>query len=85
MFCTNYPLLVLLFGALAIIAEVTVMVILKKGWGNDSVRIVGLTLIITCIMVLVTMDIKSEYLTSLIGLFGSIAGYLLGKKNDKES
>lgn len=77
---------VLIFGLIVILIEVYVIRKKDQGWGNNSLRIVGLTLITTCIMVLLTMEnLKQEYFTSLIGLFGSIVGYLLGKKDDESN
>jgi hypothetical protein len=75
------PLSVLVFGAIILLA-----IILTKapGWGEHSVRMVGLGLVITMAVFLVVaagtnQSITKDLLTPAFALLGAAAGYLFGK------
>jgi hypothetical protein len=70
---------VLAFGAVLIGLEILVMLKLKKGWGTNNIRITGLTLIITASLFLLTAGYSATQVGPVMGLLGTIAGYLLGK------
>ena len=78
------PLGVLIFGAIIIGSEILVMIKRERGWGAQSSRIVGITLVVIAAMFLVTTSIGQDRIAPAIGLLGTVAGYLLGK-NDKEA
>ena len=68
----------LIFGGFVILIEVIVMLKRGRGWGTDSVRIVGLTLVIIVAMFLATSTISAERLSAAYALLGTIAGYFIG-------
>jgi hypothetical protein len=50
----------------------------KDRTGNDILRVFGIILIISLSAVLLVIGYSNEQLTPVVGLFGAIAGYLLG-------
>jgi hypothetical protein len=70
---------VLVFGLIVIGAEVAVMLKRKVGWGPAGTQIVGLTIVAVAGMFLITAGYTSDQIAPMIGLLGTIAGYLLGK------
>ena len=76
---------VLLFGVLLIILEV--FIIKFKNISDELViRFILVTLIITATLFLITAGYSNDQIAPAIGLFGTVAGYILGKasnKNDK--
>jgi hypothetical protein len=72
---------ILLFG-LCVLCMETFLVLKTAGtktWDATSIsRITGLTLIITSGLTLVTAGYSSEQMSPVMGLLGTIAGYLLG-------
>ena len=81
---TLISIALLVFGLIVIGLEILVMLKRQKGWGPDSSRIVGLSLVVVLAVFMVsTTSISQERLTAAIAILGTIAGYLLGK-NDKE-
>ena len=70
---------VLGFGVLLVGLQTLVMLRLQKGWGNQSVRIVGITLVITSGLFLIVTGYSQEQIAPMIGLLGTIIGFLLGK------
>lgn len=70
---------VLGFGVLLIGLEIAVMLRLKKGWGHQSIRIVGLTLVLTSGLFLIVTGYSQDQIAPMIGLLGTIIGFLLGK------
>ncbi len=57
----------------------------QKGWGSSSIQMVGLTLVITAGLFLVVTGYSQAQIAPMIGLLGTIAGYLLGRGGDKSS
>jgi hypothetical protein len=70
---------VLGFGFLIILLQVFVMLRLKKGWGPQSIRIVGLTLVLISGLFLIVAGYSQQQIAPMIGLLGTITGFLLGK------
>src|SRR5713226_3309219 len=70
---------ILIFGFLTILLEVLVMLKLQKGWGTQSIRIVGLTLVLTSGLFLIVTGYSQDQIAPMIGLLGTITGFLLGR------
>lgn len=77
-------LAVLVFGLLILGAQMVIMLKVGKGWGPNSTRISGLTLVIISGVFLITAGYSQDQIAPMIGLLGTIAGYLLGK-SEKDS
>jgi len=78
--------------AIAIIGLSTVIFLLVAVlmWRNNSepqhiLRIFGILTIITFSALLMVVGYSNEQLTPIIGLFGAVAGYLLGRDSTKPS
>lgn len=70
---------VLAFGTLIIGLEIAVMLRLRKGWGTQSIRITGITLVVISGLFLIVTGYSQEQIAPMIGLLGTIVGFLLGK------
>jgi uncharacterized membrane protein YoaK (UPF0700 family) len=73
----------ILFFTLCTLILVVILLYKKDGQGTDAygvLRIFGIILIISISALLLVVGYSSEQLTPIIGLFGAIAGYLLGKE-----
>lgn len=77
------PLAVLVFGLSAVGLQVLVLLKRGAGWYPESTKLVGLTLILTVVLFLPTAGFGEQGLTSVVGLLGTVAGYLLGKPVDQ--
>jgi peptidoglycan/LPS O-acetylase OafA/YrhL len=75
---------VLVFGILLIGLQVLVMLKMAKGWETHSTRMVGLTLVIVAGLFLITAGYSQDQIAPMVGLLGTIAGYLLGKTSPKD-
>jgi hypothetical protein len=75
------PIAFLAFGALVIGLEILVLTKKEQGFGPQAVRIVGITIIIVVACALVASGLPLERgLTAVIGLLGTLAGYLASKE-----
>lgn len=74
-------LAILMFGLIVIFLEMALMAIQRKGWGIQSTRIVGITLIVTIGAFLIVAGYSQEQISPMIGLLGTIVGFLLGKSS----
>lgn len=73
------------FGFLVIIGELILVKFMKARWTPYSViRMLGLTLIIITALALVAGSQVEAQITAVIGLLGTVAGYLLGKDSKEE-
>lgn len=72
---------VLGFGLILITLQVLVMLKLGKGWGPASIRVVGLTLVVVAGLFLITAGYSENQAAPMVGLLGTITGYLLGKSD----
>lgn len=71
-------LLILLFGT--IVVTVQFLLLRKKTFdGNDVLRVFGVTLIIVGTLFLIAAGFGDKQIAPAMGLFGTLAGYLLGK------
>ena len=74
-------ILIFTFGALLLGA---VLLWREKAQGNQILRVFGVITIIGISSLLLIVGFSNEQLTPIIGLFGAIAGYLLGKDAQKD-
>jgi cytochrome bd-type quinol oxidase subunit 2 len=74
----------LFFGLVVICGIFYILIKQNKGWGPNAVQIVSITLLIVAGLFLITAGYSQQQITPIVGLLGTIAGYLLGKSN-KES
>ena len=77
---------VLAFGLLftGILTIVTIKCRAEKLFGMSYMKLVGLTLVITAGLFLICAGYSQDQIAPMIGLLGTIAGYLLGKGEAKE-
>ncbi|MBE9661531.1 hypothetical protein [Mucilaginibacter myungsuensis] len=79
---SSLSMLVLGFGIITIFLEVY-LIKTNKIDANNSIKFIILTLIITGTLFLITAGYDAQ-LTPVLGLLGTIAGYLLGKGEKEE-
>jgi hypothetical protein len=72
---------VLAFGLLVMGLQVSVMFRAARPWDTDSTRIVGLTLVVVAGLFLITAGYSQDQIAPMVGLLGTVAGYLLGKSS----
>lgn len=73
---------ILVFGTIVLVLQTWLIYKSKAHWSSKSIlRLNGLTLIITGALVLVTASYSTNEIAPVIGLLGSVAGYLLGSGN----
>lgn len=70
-------LAVLGFGLIILGLQIAVMFKVGKGWGLNFIRISGLTLVIISGMFFITAGYSQDQIAPMVGLLGTIAGYLL--------
>lgn len=75
---------ILLFGIILMAFEVMVILKRQEGWNTNAIKVVGLTLVIVAGLFLITAGYSENQIAPMIGLLGTIAGYLLGKSSKKE-
>ena len=78
-----HSLIILIFGIIIIGIEVYLIV---KGQikAKDVMKYIVVTLIITCVMFLITAGHNNDQIAPAMGLLGTIAGYLLGKGGNEK-
>lgn len=79
--------LTLLVAVIAVSTLLMQFLLLKKSSklkSEDTSRVFGMTLIITGTLFSLTAGFSSEQIAPAVGLFGTIAGYLLGRGERKE-
>jgi hypothetical protein len=69
---------VLVFGAVILLAEIAVTLRLGRNWDAWSLKICGLTLVIVSGLFLIVAGYSQSQSAPMMGLLGSVAGYLLG-------
>ena len=72
-------LVVVGLGVLVIIA-LTFALRFKQGSADDAIRAYAITLIIIGTLVLICAGYSNDQIAPAMGLFGTVAGYLLGRK-----
>ena len=75
----------LIFGVLVIGMEILVMVKRGRGWGRDSTRMVGLTVVVVAAMFLGISTVPLERLSAAYTLLGTIAGFFIGRNEPTSS
>ncbi len=66
------------FGLIALIMA-TILLYKKECSGNQILQVFGIIIIVVFSVVLIIVGYSQSQLTPVIGLFGAIAGYLLGR------
>jgi peptidoglycan/LPS O-acetylase OafA/YrhL len=74
---------VLLFGAAIVGIQAAVMIFRGRSWGTQSVRIVGLSIIVIATIFLATSTVTAERLSAAYAVLGVAAGYLVGRVETK--
>lgn len=74
---------ILMVIALALILG-TFLMWKKSTNGQDVLRLYGVVIIVGLSALLLVVGFSNSQLTPIVGLFGAIAGYLLGKESPKE-
>ncbi|WDF61033.1 hypothetical protein PQ462_06615 [Flavobacterium sp. KACC 22758] len=72
---------ILIFGGIIIGGIFYILIKQKKGWGPNTVQIVSITLLIVAGLFLITAGYSQQQITPIVGLLGTISGYLLGKSS----
>lgn len=75
-------LVVIGLGVVVIIA-LSIVLRTKTASPDDAIRAYGITLIITGTMVLICAGYSNDQIAPAIGLFGTLAGYLLGRRGSQ--
>ncbi|CAG9201844.1 membrane hypothetical protein [Paraburkholderia tropica] len=82
---TGLAILVLSFGSFVILLEFVVMILRKQSWSIVTTRVFGLTLVITVGLLLITAGYDNTQIAPMMGLLGTIVGYLLGKGDTSDT
>jgi hypothetical protein len=72
-------LIVIAFGIVVIIAVVLILRA-KLASPDDTIRCLAITMIITGTLFLICAGYTNDQIAPAVGLFGTIAGYLIGKR-----
>jgi hypothetical protein len=77
--------LALVIVGLTVLVLVTLSILLwkKDATAEDSIRAFALVLIILGTIVLICAGYSNDQIAPAVGLFGTLAGYLLGRRGDK--
>jgi hypothetical protein len=76
---------ILVFGSLVFCLQTLLMIKLKLQWTPTAIlRFQGLTLIVVGSILLIAAGYSNQQILPVIGLFGTIAGYLLGATEKAE-
>ena len=75
-------LVIIGLGAL-VIAALAIALRTKEASPDDVIRAYAITLIITGTMVLICAGYSNDQIAPAMGLFGTIAGYLLGRRGSQ--
>lgn|SRR5690348_9357591 len=75
---------ILIITALALLLG-TFLMWKKSTNGQDVLRLYGVVIIVGLSALLLVVGFSNSQLTPIVGLFGAIAGYLLGKESPKET
>lgn len=75
-------LLVLIFGVVTLGFEYALMRT-KSFDSNDVLKVLAVTLIVVSTLFVITAGFSSQQIAPAMGLFGTVAGYLLGRSSQK--
>ena len=67
------------FALIIIILQSAVLLRAAKGWGPQSTRVFGITLTVTMGTFLITAGYSQEQIAPMMGILGTLLGYLLGQ------
>lgn len=70
---------VMIFGSLFFVLEFVLLKGIVKNKTEEIIKVLIVTLIIISTLVLITSGFSNDQIAPALGLFGTIAGYLLGK------
>lgn len=76
---------VLIFGAVVLFLVVFVMARTKMPWNDASFKAMVLPLLLISGLFLITAGYSKDQITGMMGLLGSIAGYVLGRSENGRS
>ncbi|HET8548901.1 MAG TPA: hypothetical protein VFL57_12885 [Bryobacteraceae bacterium] len=76
-------LVVIALGVLVVIA-LTIVLRTKSASADDSIRAYGITLIIVGTLVLICAGYSNDQIAPAMGLFGTLAGYLVGRRGGQQ-
>ena len=76
--------LVVIGLGIVVIVALTISLRTKSATPDDVIRAYTITLIITGTMVLICAGYSNDQIAPAMGLFGTIAGYLLGRKGGQQ-
>jgi hypothetical protein len=79
----NQGTVVLIFGAVVVLAEVAMMIWRGRGREPLFVRIIGLSLIVIGTIFLTVVNVSSDRLNAAYGLLGGAFGYLVARPDQK--
>lgn len=76
---------VLIFGLILVCLAIFMTLKRPEGWCTHSTRIIGLILVIVAGLFLITAGYSQNQIAPMIGLLGTVAGYLLGKSDQERT
>ena len=76
---------ILAFGGVLVTFQMSVMIVQRRYWDDQSLKIVGLTIIVTAGLMLISAGYSQDQAAPMMGLLGTVAGYLLGKGGTGET
>lgn len=74
---------VLVFGAIVLLAEIAVMIRTNNYWDAWSFKVLGLTFVLVSGLFLIVAGYSQDQTAPMMGLLGTVAGYLLGKEGQQ--
>lgn len=80
----NLSLAVLLFGLLVLLIQFVTLRGITQQHPELVIRAYAVTLIVVCTLFLVSAGLSNNQIAPAIGLFGTVAGYLLGRSDKKQ-
>jgi hypothetical protein len=81
----NLTLMVIGLALAALVMQFLLLKKIPKLRAEDTLRVFGVTLILMGTLFFITAGYSSSQIAPAIGLFGTVAGYLLGRVDRKES
>jgi len=74
---------VLVFGTIVLLAEIYVMIRTNNYWDAWSFKVLGLTFVLVSGLFLIVAGYSQDQTAPMMGLLGTVAGYLLGKEGQQ--
>jgi hypothetical protein len=76
---------ILIFGGLIVLCYMLILWRKNAGFGVTTIRLILVTLVIVGSLFSLSAGFSSEQIAPVIGLFGTLLGFLLGKNDPKDS